>query len=97
MLGPLSNLPVWRRRGRYEDDLRLARNLGSNAFRFSLEWSRVEPVRGRICKPALLRYHKMIDCMIRRAQPEQPGCLTRCGLAMVLLSVWGAQSCSRCG
>ena len=55
-------------RNRYEDDLKLARSLGSNAFRFSLEWSRVEPIRGQICAPALLRYHKMIDCMIRCAQ-----------------------------
>ena len=28
----------------------------------------MEPVRGQICAPALLRYHKMIDCMIRCAQ-----------------------------
>ena len=58
---------LWRS-DRYEDDLKLARSLGSNAFRFSLEWSRVEPVRGQLCAPALLRYHKMIDCMIRCAQ-----------------------------
>ncbi|KAK9824973.1 hypothetical protein WJX81_001475 [Elliptochloris bilobata] len=49
---------------RYEADLRLARDLGSNAFRFSIEWSRIEPARGQICAPALLRYHKMVDCMI---------------------------------
>ena len=58
-------MPTLRLCSRYEDDLKLARSLGSNAFRFSLEWSRVEPVRGQICAPALLRYHKMIDCMIR--------------------------------
>ena len=81
-------LTVWRC-NRYEDDLQLARNLGSNAFRFSLEWSRVEPVRGQICKPALRRYHKMIDCMIRRAQAEQLARLTLHGSAALSLPVWG--------
>lgn len=52
---------------RFEDDLRLARDLGSNAFRFSLEWSRIVPERGQVSAPAIQRYHKMIDCMIRRA------------------------------
>jgi len=30
----------------YRDDLSLLKNLGVNAYRFSLEWSRIQPERG---------------------------------------------------
>jgi beta-glucosidase len=41
---------------RAEDDLALAARIGTNAFRFSVEWSRVEPDEGRFDDEALLRY-----------------------------------------
>ena len=43
----------WRRA---EDDLALAASFGTNAFRFSVEWSRVEPEEGRFDEAALARY-----------------------------------------
>lgn len=50
---------------RYEEDLALARDVGSNAFRFSLEWSKVEPQRGSIDKAAIQRYQQIIRCIRR--------------------------------
>ena len=50
---------------RFEEDLALAKDIGSNAFRFSLEWSRVEPQRGQIDSLAIMRYHDIIDCIRR--------------------------------
>lgn len=32
---------------RYQEDYRLARDIGSQAFRISLEWARIEPTRGQ--------------------------------------------------
>lgn len=32
---------------RFDEDLRLMRHLGANAYRFSVEWSRLEPVEGQ--------------------------------------------------
>ncbi len=63
---------------RYEEDLALAADVGSNAFRFSLEWSKVEPKRGQIDKSAILRYQQIIRCIRRSASPLLPGCLSCC-------------------
>jgi beta-glucosidase len=41
---------------RAEEDLALAASLGTNAFRFSVEWSRIEPEPGRFDEAALARY-----------------------------------------
>lgn len=38
---------------------------GSNAFRFSLEWSRVMPTPSDICKDAVARFHDILDCCRR--------------------------------
>ena len=46
---------------RYEEDADLARDAGSNAFRFSVSWSRVEPEPGRFDDAALARYRKLVD------------------------------------
>ena len=32
---------------RYEEDLDLVQTLGLNAYRFSIEWARIEPERGK--------------------------------------------------
>ncbi|CAK0742117.1 hypothetical protein CVIRNUC_001373 [Coccomyxa viridis] len=48
---------------RYEEDLALARDVGSNAFRFSLEWSKIEPKRGSIDQSAIQRYQQIIRCI----------------------------------
>ena len=56
---------------RFEEDLALAKDIGSNAFRFSLEWGRVEPKQGQIDKLAIARFHQIIDCIRRCAvQPR---------------------------
>lgn len=50
---------------RYEEDLERARTLGSNCFRLSLEWHRIEPAKGQIDQAAVQRYHDMFECMKR--------------------------------
>lgn len=47
-------------RGRAEDDLALARSLGHNAIRISLEWSRLEPEVGRFEERAFARYEQIL-------------------------------------
>jgi beta-glucosidase len=55
---------------RWEEDLDLVRSLGLNAYRFSLEWSRIEPKRGRYDEEALRRYGAMLDgCRARAIEP----------------------------
>jgi beta-glucosidase len=44
---------------RYEDDLALLAGLGFNAYRFSLEWSRIEPEEGEFSRAALDHYRRM--------------------------------------
>jgi beta-glucosidase len=51
--------------GRYEEDIAIAADIGSNALRLSLEWSRIYPRRGTIDKAAIQHYHKIFDCMER--------------------------------
>ncbi len=46
----------WRR---YEEDFDLAKGLGLNAFRFSLEWSRIEPAPGVIDHEVVAHYHRV--------------------------------------
>ena len=35
---------------RYEEDIKLMKAAGLNAYRFSIEWARVEPEKGRYCE-----------------------------------------------
>ncbi|HZJ05381.1 MAG TPA: family 1 glycosylhydrolase [Nocardioidaceae bacterium] len=51
-------------RNRYRSDIRRAKRLGVNTFRFGIEWARVEPRDGRLNRPAL-RYY---DDVIRRVR-----------------------------
>lgn len=44
---------------RYEDDLRLLAELGFNSYRFSLEWSRIEPERGEFSAAELDHYRRV--------------------------------------
>ncbi len=44
---------------RYAEDLALAAQLGFNAFRFSLEWSRIEPEEGQFDDKALDHYRRI--------------------------------------
>lgn len=45
---------------RYEEDLRLAAEMGLNSYRFSIEWSRLEPERGKWDLNAVGRYAEII-------------------------------------
>src|SRR5882672_2282892 len=55
---------------RWPEDLDLVRGLGLNAYRFSIEWSRVEPEMGRYDEAALGRYRAMLEgCRSRGITP----------------------------
>lgn len=45
---------------RFREDLRLARELGLNSYRFSVEWSRIEPEEGRFNGEALDWYETLV-------------------------------------
>jgi beta-glucosidase len=50
---------------RYPEDIaRMREDLGLNSYRFSIEWSRVEPEQGRFDPEAIAHYHGMIDALI---------------------------------
>ena len=51
---------------RYPDDLDLLAGLGFNAYRFSLEWSRIEPEDGEFSTVALDHYRRMCDASLAR-------------------------------
>ncbi len=44
----------------YDEDIRLLKELGHQAYRFSVEWSRIEPEQGRHDQGALDRYLDML-------------------------------------
>jgi beta-glucosidase len=45
---------------RFKEDLRLAKDLGANCYRFSIEWSRIEPEEGRWVPEALEWYEELV-------------------------------------
>ncbi|GIV82015.1 MAG: hypothetical protein KatS3mg051_1369 [Anaerolineae bacterium] len=57
-------------RGRYAEDFDRAAALHQNAHRFSVEWSRIEPERGKIDRSALRFYAEMIAAL--RARHMEP-------------------------
>jgi beta-glucosidase len=50
----------------YEQDMDLARGMGCNSFRLSLEWSRIEPVKGQIDWAEVAHYHRVLDALHAR-------------------------------
>jgi beta-glucosidase len=52
---------------RYEEDLDIVQSLGLNAYRFSIEWARVEPQQGAISSEALAHYREVIEACHRRS------------------------------
>ncbi len=55
---------------RYPEDLDLLAHLGFTAYRFSLEWSRIEPEEGEFSTAALDHYRRMCDaCLARGLAP----------------------------
>lgn len=47
---------------RYNEDIRLMADAGLNAYRFSIEWARIEPQEGCFDKAQIDHYRKVIRC-----------------------------------
>ena len=47
---------------RYPEDIRMLADLGFNSYRFSIEWSRVEPEPGVYSDEALAHYRRILQC-----------------------------------
>lgn len=55
---------------RWQEDLDLVADLGLSAYRFSIEWARIEPERGRVSRAALAHYRRMVEgCLARGITP----------------------------
>ena len=46
---------------RYAEDMQLLADAGFNTYRFSIEWSRIEPIEGQFSRAELAHYRRMID------------------------------------
>ncbi|MEX0877602.1 MAG: glycoside hydrolase family 1 protein [Candidatus Spechtbacterales bacterium] len=51
---------------RYEEDFDLAKELGTKAHRFSIEWSRIEPEEGRFDEAEMEHYKKVVKALKER-------------------------------
>ena len=47
---------------RYEEDIRLMARAGLNAYRFSIEWARIEPEEGQFDEAEMEHYRRVIRC-----------------------------------
>jgi beta-glucosidase len=47
---------------RYEEDIGLLAQAGLNAYRFSIEWARIEPQEGSFDEAAVNHYRKVLEC-----------------------------------
>ena len=55
---------------RYEEDITILKNAGLNAYRFSIEWARIEPRCGEFDEGEVGHYEKMIDfCRTSGVEP----------------------------
>ncbi|GAA3948227.1 glycoside hydrolase family 1 protein [Gordonia caeni] len=55
---------------RYEEDIALLASAGLTAYRFSIEWARIEPAPGRFSAAELAHYRRMIDhCVASGVEP----------------------------
>ncbi|MGO4681786.1 family 1 glycosylhydrolase [Microbacterium sp. 2MCAF23] len=50
---------------RYEEDMQLLADAGLNAYRFGIEWARVEPLPGQFSLAELAHYRRMIETALR--------------------------------
>ena len=51
---------------RYEEDFNLARDLGHNAHRFSIEWARIEPEEGKFDEKEIEHYRQVLIALNER-------------------------------
>lgn len=55
---------------RFKEDIDLMADAGFNAYRFSIEWARIEPEKGRYCSVELNHYKEVIDyCYQKGIEP----------------------------
>ena len=47
---------------KYEEDIKLLADAGLNAYRFSIEWARIEPEEGKFDPAEIEHYRKVIAC-----------------------------------
>lgn len=47
---------------RYEEDIRLMARAGLSAYRFSIEWARIEPEEGKFDEAEILHYRRVLEC-----------------------------------
>lgn len=47
---------------RFEEDIRMMAEAGLNAYRFSIEWARIEPEEGRFDEAEIEHYRKVLEC-----------------------------------
>lgn len=50
---------------KYEDDIEMLASAGCNAYRFSIEWARIEPEEGIYDEKELSHYRNVLDCCER--------------------------------
>ena len=55
---------------RYEEDIKLLAKAGLNAYRFSIEWARIEPEQGKFDAAEIEHYRKVLQCC--RANGVEP-------------------------
>ena len=55
---------------RYEEDIKLLADAGLNAYRFSVEWARIEPKPGVYDETEIAHYRKVLECC--RAHGVEP-------------------------
>ncbi len=55
---------------RYQEDIALLAEAGLTAYRFGIEWSRIEPIEGHFSRAELAHYRRMIEaCFEHRVTP----------------------------
>jgi len=47
---------------RYEEDIKMMAKAGLNAYRFSIEWARIEPKQGEFDETEIEHYRKVLEC-----------------------------------
>lgn len=47
---------------RYEEDIRMMAQAGLNAYRFSIEWARIEPKQGEFEEKEIEHYRRVLEC-----------------------------------
>ncbi len=49
----------------YEEDIKLMSEAGLNAYRFSIEWARIEPKNGEFDENEIKHYSDVLDCCVK--------------------------------